>query len=167
MRERSFPTSQKGLIRGPLRDLWLRMDVGHFLPHPAMLMFRYIDAFKEVAKTSTTMLLPSNASDPATMVAQAMAIFGKSGIGASSATAGGGGSGGGQSGAEAEDMGSTGATPGTVAASLMMAARAKRGRGDQGAVGGAAAAAGFSSMAGEGESAAPSDPVVFTLQRRQ
>ena len=31
---------------------------------------RYIDAFRELAKSSTTMLLPSSASDPASMVAQ-------------------------------------------------------------------------------------------------
>lgn len=35
---------------------------------------RYVDAFGQLAKSSTTMLLPSNAGDPAAMVAQAMAV---------------------------------------------------------------------------------------------
>eukprot|EP00798_Chlamydomonas_sp_ICE-L_P014392 gene14392-20394_t len=36
---------------------------------------KYIDAFRELAKESTTMLLPANTSDPAAMVAQAVGIF--------------------------------------------------------------------------------------------
>ncbi len=36
---------------------------------------KYIDAFGELAKTSTTMLLPVNANDAGSMVAQAMAVF--------------------------------------------------------------------------------------------
>lgn len=36
----------------------------------------YISSFRELAKSSTTMLLPTSLSDPASMVAQAMAIFG-------------------------------------------------------------------------------------------
>nr|GEZ48427.1 stomatin-like protein 2, mitochondrial [Tanacetum cinerariifolium] len=36
---------------------------------------RYIDAFGKVAKESTTLLLPTDASNPASMVAQALSIF--------------------------------------------------------------------------------------------
>lgn len=36
---------------------------------------QYLDAFGNVAKSSTTMLLPTAANDPASMVAQAMSIF--------------------------------------------------------------------------------------------
>jgi len=36
---------------------------------------KYIDAFSELAKESTTLLLPSNAGDPGSMVAQAMSVF--------------------------------------------------------------------------------------------
>ncbi|GJT07627.1 stomatin-like protein 2, mitochondrial [Tanacetum coccineum] len=36
---------------------------------------RYIDAFGKVAKESTTLLLPTDASNPANMVAQALSIF--------------------------------------------------------------------------------------------
>ncbi|GFH07161.1 stomatin-like protein 2, mitochondrial, partial [Haematococcus lacustris] len=32
---------------------------------------QYVQAFREVAKQSTTLLLPANTSDPAAMVAQA------------------------------------------------------------------------------------------------
>ncbi|KAF5829212.1 hypothetical protein DUNSADRAFT_16404 [Dunaliella salina] len=45
---------------------------------------RYVEAFREVAKQSTTMLLPANANDPAAFVAQAVSIFNaasKSGMG--------------------------------------------------------------------------------------
>lgn len=36
---------------------------------------QYLAAFGNIAKQSTTMLLPANASDPAAMVAQAMAVY--------------------------------------------------------------------------------------------
>ena len=36
---------------------------------------QYLDAFGEIAKQGTTMLLPSNAHDPASMVAQALSIY--------------------------------------------------------------------------------------------
>lgn len=36
---------------------------------------KYLAAFEKLAKESTTILLPSNANDPASMVAQAMSIF--------------------------------------------------------------------------------------------
>nr|GEZ72005.1 stomatin-like protein 2, mitochondrial [Tanacetum cinerariifolium] len=36
---------------------------------------RYIDAFGKVAKESTTLMLPTDASNPANMVAQALSIF--------------------------------------------------------------------------------------------
>jgi regulator of protease activity HflC (stomatin/prohibitin superfamily) len=36
---------------------------------------KYVEAFKELAKESTTLLLPANASDAGSMVAQAMAVF--------------------------------------------------------------------------------------------
>ncbi|MEW5317673.1 MAG: hypothetical protein WDW38_008955 [Sanguina aurantia] len=36
---------------------------------------KYIEAFKSLAKETNTMILPSNASDPAAMIAQAVAIF--------------------------------------------------------------------------------------------
>ncbi|XVF80458.1 hypothetical protein PTKIN_Ptkin15bG0075200 [Pterospermum kingtungense] len=36
---------------------------------------QYIDAFSKLAKEGTTVLLPSNAADPANMMAQAMAIY--------------------------------------------------------------------------------------------
>ncbi|RHY43380.1 hypothetical protein DYB30_008663 [Aphanomyces astaci] len=36
---------------------------------------KYVDAFGNVAKESTTLLLPANASDPASMVASALSIF--------------------------------------------------------------------------------------------
>ena len=39
----------------------------------------YISSFKELAKASTTMLLPTSLSEPATMVAQALALFKKVG----------------------------------------------------------------------------------------
>mmetsp|Transcript_23744 Transcript_23744/g.65264 ORF Transcript_23744/g.65264 Transcript_23744/m.65264 type:complete len:438 (+) Transcript_23744:102-1415(+) len=45
---------------------------------------RYVEAFREIAKQSTTMLLPANANDPAAFVAQAVSIFNsasKSGLG--------------------------------------------------------------------------------------
>jgi len=35
----------------------------------------YLDAFSQIAKESTTMLLPANASDPASMIGQAMTIY--------------------------------------------------------------------------------------------
>lgn len=36
---------------------------------------QYLSAFGNIAKESTTMLLPNNASDPAAMVAQALSIY--------------------------------------------------------------------------------------------
>jgi len=38
---------------------------------------QYVDAFKQVAKESTTMLLPSSGHDPASMISQAMGIYKK------------------------------------------------------------------------------------------
>lgn len=40
-----------------------------------MVADKYIDAFKEIGKQSTTMLLPSHAGDPATMISTALSIF--------------------------------------------------------------------------------------------
>ncbi|CAH0484827.1 unnamed protein product [Peronospora farinosa] len=37
---------------------------------------KYVDAFGNIAKESTTLLLPSNTNDPSSMVASALAIFG-------------------------------------------------------------------------------------------
>ncbi|GAB4814910.1 hypothetical protein N2152v2_001956 [Parachlorella kessleri] len=37
---------------------------------------QYLDAFKEIAKKGTTLLLPASAHDPASMVAQALSIYG-------------------------------------------------------------------------------------------
>jgi len=37
---------------------------------------QYLDAFKEIAKKGTTMLLPASGHDPASMVAQALSIYG-------------------------------------------------------------------------------------------
>lgn len=42
-----------------------------------MVAEKYIEAFSQIAQKSTTMLLPSNTSDPASLVAQAMSIFKK------------------------------------------------------------------------------------------
>jgi hypothetical protein len=36
---------------------------------------QYLQAFSQLAKESTTMLLPSNASEPAAMIAQALSIY--------------------------------------------------------------------------------------------
>ncbi|CAE7939012.1 STOML2 [Symbiodinium sp. KB8] len=36
---------------------------------------QYIEAFSKLAKKGNTILLPSNAADPASMIAQAMAVF--------------------------------------------------------------------------------------------
>jgi regulator of protease activity HflC (stomatin/prohibitin superfamily) len=36
---------------------------------------KYVEAFGKIAKESTTVLLPANASDPSAMVASAMSIF--------------------------------------------------------------------------------------------
>jgi len=38
---------------------------------------QYVDAFRQVAKESTTMLLPSAGHDPASMISQAMGIYKK------------------------------------------------------------------------------------------
>lgn len=40
-----------------------------------MVAERYVDAFGKLARESTTMLLPSSAADPASMVAQALGIY--------------------------------------------------------------------------------------------
>ena len=42
-----------------------------------LMILRYVTAFGELAKSSTTMLLPGNPSDVGSAVAQAMAIYGK------------------------------------------------------------------------------------------
>ncbi|GAX85177.1 hypothetical protein CEUSTIGMA_g12595.t1 [Chlamydomonas eustigma] len=47
---------------------------------------KYIEAFKELAKSSTTMLLPSSPLDPAAMVAQAMSIYSKTSRASSSSS---------------------------------------------------------------------------------
>jgi regulator of protease activity HflC (stomatin/prohibitin superfamily) len=49
---------------------------------------QYVDAFAKIAKSSTTMLLPGNASDAGSMVAQAMSVFKKLGTGGASQTEG-------------------------------------------------------------------------------
>lgn len=36
---------------------------------------KYVDAFSNIAKESTTVLLPSNTNDPSSMVASALSIF--------------------------------------------------------------------------------------------
>ena len=36
---------------------------------------RYVDAFGKIAKKGNTVVLPANVGDPASMVAQAMAVF--------------------------------------------------------------------------------------------
>ena len=36
---------------------------------------KYVEAFGELAQESNTLMLPTNAGDPAAMVAQAMAIY--------------------------------------------------------------------------------------------
>jgi hypothetical protein len=46
---------------------------GVFVFSPSLC--RYVDAFGQVAKKGTTMLLPHNAADPASMVATAMGVF--------------------------------------------------------------------------------------------
>lgn len=43
-----------------------------------MVADKYLEAFKGVAKKSTTLLLPSSMSDPASMIATAMSIYKKS-----------------------------------------------------------------------------------------
>ena len=43
----------------------------------SLTAIRYVTAFGELAKSSTTMLLPGNPSDVGSAVAQAMAIYGK------------------------------------------------------------------------------------------
>lgn len=40
-----------------------------------MVADKYMEAFKEIAKESTTMLLPSQVNDPASMVATALSIY--------------------------------------------------------------------------------------------
>ena len=45
--------------------------------HFKVMILRYVTAFGELAKSSTTMLLPGNPSDVGSAVAQAMAIYGK------------------------------------------------------------------------------------------
>lgn len=42
-----------------------------------MIAEKYIEAFGNLAQKSTSLLLPSSASDPASMIAQALSIFGK------------------------------------------------------------------------------------------
>jgi hypothetical protein len=39
------------------------------------LIFDSMQAFREVAKTSTTLLLPAHTNDPAAFVAQAVSVF--------------------------------------------------------------------------------------------
>jgi C-terminal region of band_7 len=41
----------------------------------SLLSSQYLAAFGNIAKAGNTMLLPSSASDPATMVAQALSIY--------------------------------------------------------------------------------------------
>ena len=48
---------------------------------------QYVQAFSGIAKTSNTVLLPANAADPASMIAQAMAVFGATKPGAAVAAA--------------------------------------------------------------------------------
>jgi len=46
---------------------------------------QYVEAFGNLAQKGTTLMLPSNASDPAAMVAQAMSIFNRLSPGAANA----------------------------------------------------------------------------------
>lgn len=55
---------------------------------------QYLDAFGEIAKKGTTMLLPTSANDPASMVAQALSIYGS--VAAQQQQGGGGAPGGGR-----------------------------------------------------------------------
>ena len=50
-------------------------NINHYHHH-----CRYVTAFGELAKSSTTMLLPGNPSDVGSAVAQAMSIYGKVGV---------------------------------------------------------------------------------------
>ena len=50
---------------------------------------QYVAAFSKLAKESTTLLLPSNTSDPASMVASAMSIYKKVGTSGGGSTQGG------------------------------------------------------------------------------
>jgi regulator of protease activity HflC (stomatin/prohibitin superfamily) len=47
---------------------------------------QYIEAFRELAKTSNSVIIPSNVNDPSSMIAQALAVF--KGIGTNSAKTG-------------------------------------------------------------------------------
>lgn len=40
-----------------------------------MVAERYVDAFSKIAKEGTTLLLPSQVGDPASMIASALAIY--------------------------------------------------------------------------------------------
>ena len=42
-----------------------------------MVAEKYIEAFSQLAQKSTSLLLPMSASDPASMITQALAVFGK------------------------------------------------------------------------------------------
>jgi len=46
------------------------------IPIFVALPLQYLAAFGNIAKAGNTMLLPASASDPATMVAQALSIYG-------------------------------------------------------------------------------------------
>lgn len=50
---------------------------------------QYMQAFSQLAKESTTVLLPTNANSPASMVAQALSIFKQIGTGNGNGGAGG------------------------------------------------------------------------------
>lgn len=51
-----------------------------------MVAERYIEAFSQLAQRSTTLMLPANTADPASIVAQAMTIFTR--VGAASGSTG-------------------------------------------------------------------------------
>lgn len=49
---------------------------------------QYMQAFSQLAKESTTVLLPTNANNPASMVAQALSIFKQIGTGSNGSNGG-------------------------------------------------------------------------------
>lgn len=123
---------------------------------------KYVSAFGELAKSSTTMLLPASPSDPASLVAQAMGIVkavSASGVGAEAASRG----------RPAESQPSGGGTASEAAA---------RSSAKLGNPAGWAAAAGFdagkesgssthgSSGGSNSGSERPEAPVVFSMQRQ-
>lgn len=54
----------------PLYSAWILVET-----QTTIAVLQYLAAFGNIAKAGNTMLLPSSASDPATMVAQALSIY--------------------------------------------------------------------------------------------